>query len=225
MIFISALQEVLSMGRLEARRAGSIKSTFTSQTQPGIPSAETRGWPQMFIPPAIQAKSSPLTGQARPTHSLKERSWQEWHLPVWLDPRRVWSDLLVYTEKIKNCPFFCRGFGEGSSRQKAAGDVNALYCGRAWAELETLQAGGSLVASPWIYWEFAFPIILTCLVWFFGEREKHTAESRESIWQGLIVSLSLSLLLSRDVRPLSELANFVFTNNSVGCRERKKKRR
>lgn len=42
MIFIIALQEILSMGRLEARRAGSTKSTLTSQTQPSIPSAETQ---------------------------------------------------------------------------------------------------------------------------------------------------------------------------------------
>lgn len=38
-------------------------------------------------------------------------------------------------------------------------------------------------------------------------------------------SLSLSLLLSWDVRPLSELANFVFTIHSVGCREKEKKKR
>lgn len=96
-------------------------------------------------------------------------------------------------EKIKNWPFFCR---EGSSRQKAAGDINALYCSRAWAELETLQAGGSLVASPWIYWEFVFPITLICFLWF-SEKERNAQRSWESLfgkgWSCLSLFPSCSL--------------------------------
>lgn len=85
---------------------------------------------------------------------------------------------------------------------------------------KTLQAGGSLnalgIRSP--HNSHSFHVI-------FRERGKSTVELRGLIGQGLIMSVSLSLLLSRDVWPLSELANFVFTNHSVGCREREKKER
>lgn len=60
----------------------------------------------------------------------------------------------------------------------------------------------------------------------FREREKYTVELRDYLASAdhFSLSLSLSLLLSWDVWPLSELANFVFTNHSVGCREKEKKK-
>lgn len=61
---------------------------------------------------------------------------------------------------------------------------------------ETLQAGGSLVASPWIYWEFAFPVILICFMWF-SEKGRNARWSRESLfgkgWSCLSLFLSSSL--------------------------------
>lgn len=58
----------------------------------------------------------------------------------------------------------------------------------------------------------------------FREREKYTVELRDYLASADHFSLPLSLLLSWDVWPLSELANFVFTNHSVGCREKDKKK-
>lgn len=59
----------------------------------------------------------------------------------------------------------------------------------------------------------------------FREREKYTVELRDYLASADHFSLSLSLLLSWDVWPLSELANFVFTIHSVGCKEKEKKKK
>lgn len=117
------------------------------------------------------------------------------------------------------------GVSEEAAEAGAAWDVNALYCGSARAERGN-AAGRRVTGDQSLHiLGIGIPHNSHLFQVIFGDREKGTEESREPIWQGLIMSLSLSLLLSWDVRPLSELANFVFTNHSVGCRERKKMRR
>lgn len=115
---------------------------------------------------------------------------------MWLGPTGVWSVLLVHMEKIKKGPFVCRCFGEGSSRQKAAWDVNALYCGSTWAE-QGNAAGRRVTGGQFLN------ILGICIrnnSHLFHvvsrEREKCTVESREPVWQGLIMSLSLFLSCS-----------------------------
>lgn len=63
---------------------------------------------------------------------------------AWLDPRGVWSALLVHMEKVKNA-LFAAGVPAGKPE---SWEGNALYCGTHGQSRGMLQAPGALVAIP-----------------------------------------------------------------------------